>query len=915
MSNFSFREYKNKIVDFNDLNFASVLSDWAEYIIQEDKKGKIPLIIVGAGISACDVKIPVKEDSLQFNWSVQGLPCLQQMMMKLKELVDNAEGSSNNKELQKLKTEFSNMTEDMRNINREWLGRVFAIFEKSSDEKVKSIWKNFYNWFFFSCIEFKGKLHGAFDTKTSKAAEEIVKMYDSVNAICLSANFDNFVNYALTKTEGNQKGVPIFEKNQAERYLKRNRRGKERFENKPYNRCVLHANGDVFWLYCSGEKGEGYCPNTNVQRPAFDNKTIETKDDLYCDFCGSPLVATMTMPGTYEKDYNTRTIIECIWKYLSAKISSVITVGISCNWDDILLKFILQLIQEMNIPLLDINNGSDKVNEGSSQLVELVVKQSHLETCCYKASAYDGMTQINKLIEGKKSFQDRAAAQEEKKFKDNMRRELLKNNSVSWLKSVSQLGLKSYWMTTEEKNDRWAHSVEVADIATDMYSKLAKNSRKTELPFEKALLYAAGLLHDCGHLPFSHLLEDVFEELAWNMQGEMSTFTHAHYTKRIIKQLCSQKDNEFNNIIKQYGISPEEIIHLIEGRYGVAYMDALINSALDADKIAYIFTDAEKSKRNLALGKEEFLTKLLNNAYITQEGMIALEGESAWYAMRLLDERQRMYNELYYDTRIRCLEAMAKYIITTYFVQKYNNTVFLTDSPVEGNRTDSDLEDMGNRHILDAINDLHKMIDEGDSYARDDFSDSLGEKIKESIEQCMRYILAAKRSENPKDPDELSILQIMSYQLLGKEVTCDEAEDTSIYIPYRDQQLDELVEKLSYEELLAVRKKILLNYPGTVLIDVYKTTKYFSPSALRAAKRRPDGTKCEQVTILIPDEPKSEWQIRQSQAKISLSEYAERNGIDKERRVVFHLFKIGQDTAECDHAVNMLKKEMKRTRS
>lgn len=922
MGKFSFGKWKNKVIE--DMNITnsdinSMLDGWADYIVSESSKGKIPLIIVGAGISTRDVKFQKNEAELDFGWSDEGLPGLQQMMMKLKVFVEEMAAETDDNEMTELKKQFEIMTTDMQNINREWLGRIFTVFEKSENQNIKKIWESFYEWFFFYCIEYeedngKKQYYGALKTKTSKAAEQIVKMYDSADAICLSANFDNYINYALTETEGNRKGVAIFERSQAERYLMRNRRGFGKFEDKPYNRCVLHANGDVFWLHCSGEQGEGYCPNTNIRKPAFDNRTISKPEDLVCDFCGSPLKATMTMPGTYEKDYNTRTIIESIWKFLSAKISAILTVGISCNWDDVLLKFILQLMKEMDIPLLDINDFSDEVKGGNSQLVELVVKQSYLEACSLKIDALQGMKQLNEVIQRRKELLQKEKCSRKQDYKEQMEKGLAKEQFIRRLKHVSQLGLKSYWLETEEKNERWGHSKEVAETALRMYEKLIQNSQKNDLFYERVLLYAAGLLHDCGHLPFSHLMEDIFEELAWNIQGEMETFTHTHYAKWIIRKLCSKPDNEFNKVIEEYGISSEEIINLIEGRYGVAYIDTLINGVLDADKIAYVFTDAEKSKRNLALKKEEFLEKLLKDAFITQEGMVALDGESAWYAMRLLDERQRMYNELYYGTRIRCLETMAKYIITTYFVQKYN-CIELSERQSGEREDNSNLEDMGNQHILDAIDDLYKMIEDDRSYEWEDLSASVGKAVKETIERCMQFIKCAKMSSGEKIPDELKILQKMCLQLLGREVQdTKEKEKPYIYVPYRDRQLDELVEKLSYEELVAVRKKIILNYPGTILIDVYKTAKYFSPSSLRAARRRPDGTKCEQSTILVPDEPKSEWQIQGSKAKIPLSEYAERNKIDVERKVIFHVFRIGRDVADCEHAINMLKKEMKQVR-
>lgn len=914
MCAFTYEKYRNSTIS-NENEINEILESWSQYIVEKHAHGKIPLIIAGAGVSANNVEAS-SVDKEKSNKPIvkkmeKGLPCLQEMLQELKDRLFQT-NDINDVELVALKKQFEVMTDDMHNVDREWMGRVFTTFEKSENENIKKVWRDFCNWFFFSCMKSKdGQVFGALNVSTSEAAKQIAVMYDSVDAICLSANFDNFIRYAMLSIEGNEFGISIFERSQAEDYFKRNRRGRKGFEEKPLNRGVLHANGDVFWLSCSGEEGEGYCPNTKIRFPAFNSGKIKNAEDMKCEICHSPLIPTMTMPGTFEKDYNTRTIIETIWKYLSTRISGIITVGVSCNWDDILLKFILQLMSEMNIPLLDINNFSDKARNGKTQLVETVVKHSHLEAISINRDATEGLLLINGAINQSKNRM--IEAEEAVDYKKGLIDALENQELVKRLSKVSQLGLKSFWLETNEKNERWSHSKEVADIAVSMYVRLSKNSRKKVSMRESILLYTAGLLHDSGHLPFSHLLEDVFEELSWSMDGENETFKHSHYTKWVIQQLYHDKKCKLKEFLNAYKIDVEEVIQLIEGKYGIAYMDALINSALDADKIAYIFTDAEKSRRNLALDKKEFLEKILEKTYITQEGLVAFDGESAWYAMRLLDERERMYKELYYDTRIRCLETMAKYIITTYFVQKYNDLEMLIHDTLVNER----MEDLGNTHILNAIHDLYEMIDSS-SYVGENLSDSVGENVKVAIKRCMQLILSAKRASDSYEPDEIRILQKMCEQLIGDNGNLmdenPEMENSMAYVPYRDAQLDSLTEKLSYEQLLSVRKKIMLNYPGTILIDVYRTTRYFSPSKHRAARNREDGTYCEQLTILIPEGSKDEWKTQENRASISLTEYAEKQKIDKKRKSIFHVFCIGKDMAECEHAISMLKKEMEHMR-
>lgn len=907
MSDFTFEEWKNTVVDSgnadSDKKFCKKIEQFAAYMLKEKEKGKIPLIIAGAGTSAKNVMINMGEGKPKVLET--GLPCLSEMIWQLRCYVMEAAQKPHTPSVKELSDLFGPIERDLGSVGREWLGKVFALLEKSDDVEVKKIWKRYCNWFFFECIDNSDmagvEKYGALNSHTSKASKEVAKLYDTLGAICLSANFDNYIDFALEEREGFRNGIPIFDRDLAEKYFKRNRRGNKPYEEAPYNRCVLHANGDVFWLFCSGEKGEGYCPETGKKVPAFTNPNLNSCEDMYCKFCKSPLEVTMTMPGTYEKDYNTRAIITTIWKYISTKISAVITVGLSCNWDDVLLKFILQLINERHIPLLDINNLTDQAKGGQSNIIEKVVKESGLEACAYKADAFVGIERINQYVDTNRKNVEKIEL--EKDYKERLIDSLKDTKDIRRLSQVSQLGLKAYWLEASEENLRWAHSIQVANIATEMYEQLCKNSKKEESSFEKILIYASGLLHDCGHLPFSHLLEDVFDELAWHLSGEVESFKHTHYAKRVVDRICNTEECGFEEILHRYGVKKEEVIDCIDGKYGASYIDALINSAIDADKIAYIFTDAEKTKKNLSLDQKEFQRELLEKAYITQEGMIALDDQSAWQAMRLLDERKRMYEELYYNSKIRYLEAAAKYIITTYFVQRYNAPDTLMNDCEKG-------DDLGEKNILMAIDDLYNMIDMGYHYDTKDMSDSVSEDVKKGIQQCINLILLSRKSS--LEPKEIKILLRMCEQLLGHRVDNDKLTDSDKeydYSPYQDFILDELVDKLDYKQLSAVRKKILLNYPGTILIDIYSPTKFFSVPQSRKARIRPDGTNCGQEMILIPSGDRNLWINQRHLAEIGILDYSGKMSKENEKPV-FHIYRIGSDTASFEHTINMLKREL-----
>ena len=170
----------------------------------------------------------------------------------------------------------------------------------------------------------------------------------------------------------------------------------------------------------------------------------------------------MTMPGTYQKDYNTRQIISSIWEYLASKISCVITVGLSCNWDDVLLKFILGLLLERDIPHLDINDFSDPTHEGDTAIVRYIVREKRFHSCCIQADAAQGLEALVDAVRGTTELPSCYSAAQAIQgsetmpdFFDELVSILEGNDEIKRLHHVSQLGLKAMFEETAQENDRW----------------------------------------------------------------------------------------------------------------------------------------------------------------------------------------------------------------------------------------------------------------------------------------------------------------------------------------------------------------------------------------------------------------------------------------------------------------------------
>lgn len=108
--------------------------------------------------------------------------------------------------------------------------------------------------------------------------------------------------------------------------------------------------------------------------------------------------------------------------------------------------------------------------------------------------------------------------------------ELVQTDAVRRLKFLSHYGTGSF--ITSAKHSRFEHTIGVWTIVSTFFPKDEE-------------LRIASLLHDIGHLPFSHAVE--------NTLG----FNHHTITEERIH------GNEVSNILKRYGFSPDRIIEIL----------------------------------------------------------------------------------------------------------------------------------------------------------------------------------------------------------------------------------------------------------------------------------------------------------------------------------------------------------------
>jgi hypothetical protein len=157
-------------------------------------------------------------------------------------------------------------------------------------------------------------------------------------------------------------------------------------------------------------------------------------------------------------------------------------------------------------------------------------------------------------------------------------KQIIDSYPVQRLRRLRQLAGSEY-VYPGANHTRFEHSIGVMHLASRVIANpnIARCMTKTEGEMVKI----AGLLHDVGHGPFSHVFEHLLDK-------EKNGKTHEDLTLWLVR------NSELKDILKRNGYNPEEVGKLAVGRLGKpkrAFLDQIISSAVDVDKQDFIVRD------------------------------------------------------------------------------------------------------------------------------------------------------------------------------------------------------------------------------------------------------------------------------------------------------------------------------------
>ncbi|XGI83478.1 HD domain-containing protein [Halorutilales archaeon Cl-col2-1] len=208
--------------------------------------------------------------------------------------------------------------------------------------------------------------------------------------------------------------------------------------------------------------------------------------------------------------------------------------------------------------------------------------------------------------------------------------DLLDTPEMQRLRHIRQLGT-AYLVYPSANHTRFEHSLGVYNLAKKAMKSLGVDGRDAEA------ISAASLLHDVGHTPFSHTVEDVVEE----------------YTGKRHDEVDSILEGNVSRVLDDYGIDTRRVASLIrgEGRLG-----QIISGKLDVDRMDYLVRDAHHT--GVPYGTIDS-TRLILELEL-HDGELVLGEGNVQTAEALLIARSLMHPTVYNHHVARISQAMLR---------------------------------------------------------------------------------------------------------------------------------------------------------------------------------------------------------------------------------------------------------------
>src|SRR5947208_12125520 len=208
------------------------------------------------------------------------------------------------------------------------------------------------------------------------------------------------------------------------------------------------------------------------------------------------------------------------------------------------------------------------------------------------------------------------------------------------LRRIKQLGLGLYTYQGAE-HSRFTHSLGALHLMTRILDQLT--DRHNIDAADRVAARGAALLHDVGHGPFSHAMENILG---------------VHHEQMTMRTVLSD-ETELGRVLHSYSSGlPQRIASIIEGTFKPAALGQLVSSQLDVDRMDYLLRDSLMTGAKYGLYDLEWIINALqideerDRIYVAARGVFAVE--------EYLQARYYMFRQVYFHRTLRSAEAVLR---------------------------------------------------------------------------------------------------------------------------------------------------------------------------------------------------------------------------------------------------------------
>lgn len=233
-------------------------------------------------------------------------------------------------------------------------------------------------------------------------------------------------------------------------------------------------------------------------------------------------------------------------------------------------------------------------------------------------------------------------------------RALLDTAPVQRLRHISQLGVVSL-VYPGAVHSRFEHSLGVYRLACLVAKHLLASDETFAAQASEAdlkLFILSGLLHDVGHWPFCHAIEDL----------RLPEFpTHERLARSII---CNSPLAEL--IEQQWRLDPLAVADLIASTRGSqpapTVLRSLLSGPVDIDKMDYLQRDSHHA--GVPYGRNFDVLRLISSLCVGRDGRsIAVSQKGKTAAEMMVFARYVMFSEVYWHHAVRSATAMLQRMV------------------------------------------------------------------------------------------------------------------------------------------------------------------------------------------------------------------------------------------------------------